>query len=134
MTPEPRDFAGEYAKLDAKPVVLSPLSDAAKTLIFGAGWEGKDGRNDDDDDALDGGVHRVLRQVDVVTELRGRGGVLRCDSDGSGLFDIAIKIVPAGSAKAVETEYSALQYLAKMPPLIFRRPSRMDSSDLTRPD
>ncbi|KAM7206003.1 Protein kinase-like domain containing protein [Rhypophila sp. PSN 637] len=50
----------------------------------------------------------------VVTELIGRGGVLRCRDDESGL-DIAIKVIRS-ETNGPETEYSALQYLAEHAP------------------
>jgi aminoglycoside phosphotransferase (APT) family kinase protein len=110
LKPKPQGFPAALLRSAAKPVVLNALSDAAKTLIFGATWE--DGGSEGGDN-LDEGIRRLLKHGELVTELLGRGGVLRCgDKPG---FDIAIKVVP-GSTKAPETEYSALQYLAKHVP------------------
>ncbi|KAK4040960.1 kinase-like domain-containing protein [Parachaetomium inaequale] len=94
--PKPQEFPAGFLRSTAQPVVLSPLSDAAKTLIFGPGGS-------EDDDNLNDGVRRALEHSEVLAVLRGRGGVLRCG-------DIAIKIVPASDMGA---EYSALQYLAE---------------------
>lgn len=102
-TPKPRSFPAAYLKFISSPVVLSPLSDAARSLIFGDGGE--------DQDSLAEGLHRVLEQGEVLDVLHGRGGVLRCRDKST--IDIAIKIVPTS---AMGSEYSTLQYLAEHAP------------------
>lgn len=110
--PKPQRFPAALLRSTAKPVVLSPLSDEAKTLFFSVGEDDDDGGSEDGD-SLDKGVRRVLAHGEVVTVLPGRGGVLRC-GDKSGP-DIAIKVVPA-STDGLETEYVTLQYLAEHAP------------------
>jgi aminoglycoside phosphotransferase (APT) family kinase protein len=97
--PKPQEFPAGFLRSTTKPVILSPLSDAAEILIFGP--EGSK-----DDDNLNDGVRRALEHSEVLAVLLGRGGVLRCG-------DIAIKIVPASDMGA---EYSTLQYLAERAP------------------
>lgn len=110
--PKPQNFTAVLVRSPEKTVILNPLSDAAKTLIFGA--IGEEDGGVEDEDSLDKGVRRVLRHAEVIAKLSGRGGVLRC-GDGSG-SDIAIKVVPASETTAFETEYSALLYLAENAP------------------
>jgi aminoglycoside phosphotransferase (APT) family kinase protein len=106
--PKLQSFPTALLESASSPIVLSPLSDAAKTLIFG---DGGDGGVSGDRDSLGKGLRRVLEQGEVLAVLRGRGGVLRYGSKST--VDIAIKIVPASAAGS---EYSTLQYLAEHAP------------------
>ncbi|KAH6845862.1 hypothetical protein B0I37DRAFT_193408 [Chaetomium sp. MPI-CAGE-AT-0009] len=105
--PKLQGFPAALLSSATKPVILNPLSDAAKVLIFGT--TEADGVSYDENN-LDRGVRRRLENGAVIAKLPGRGGILRC-RDTSGL-DIVVKIVPA-STNSPETEFSALKYPAE---------------------
>lgn len=106
--PKVQRFPAALLESASRPIVLSPLSDTAKTLIFG---EDGDGGASADQDSLDQGLRRVLEQGEVLALLHGRGGVLRCGNKST--VDIAVKIVPASMTGS---EYSTLQFLAQHAP------------------
>jgi aminoglycoside phosphotransferase (APT) family kinase protein len=103
---KPQGFPASLLKSSAKPVVLRPLSDIAKALIFGNNDEVGEEKKAQVEGDLDGGVRRMIEQGVVIAKLPGCRGVLRCG-------DVAIKVA---GVETLGSEYSALEYLAEHAP------------------
>ncbi|EPE02864.1 hypothetical protein F503_01605 [Ophiostoma piceae UAMH 11346] len=137
------ESAEQFVGAGDKYVILRPLSDAVKALILDEGYgNGDEGDDTDLDDSRDGGsevqggnkydgddycdtppseddhfnqgVQRMLAKGEVIAEMMGCGGVIRCRSSDGRLLDIGIKVVP--ESHYVGTEYSTIQYLAEHSP------------------